>query len=46
VIILDVALAASVFDLVERRLRNIDVASLEQFGHLPVEECEQQGADV
>ncbi len=34
------------FDLVQRRLRDVDVAALDQLGHLAVEEGEQQGADV
>ena len=32
--------------LVERRLRDVDVAALHQHRHLPVEEGQQQGADV
>ena len=33
-------------DLVQRRLRDVDVAALDQLGHLAVEEGEQQRADV
>ena len=33
-------------DLVQRRLSDVDVAALDQLGHLAVEEGEQQGADV
>jgi hypothetical protein len=32
--------------LVERRLRDVDVAALDQLRHLPVEERQQQRADV
>jgi hypothetical protein len=35
-----------VLDLVQRRLGDVDVAALDQLGHLAVEEGEQQGADV
>jgi hypothetical protein len=35
-----------VLDLVQRRLRDVDVAALDQLGHLAVEEREQQRADV
>ena len=33
-------------DFVQGRLRNIDVASLDQFGHLTIEKGKQQGANV
>ena len=33
-------------DLVQRRLADIDVAALDQFGHLPVKEGQKQRADV
>ncbi|GAB1413385.1 hypothetical protein MASR1M97_21210 [Candidatus Desulfobacillus denitrificans] len=46
VVILDVTLALAVLDLVERRLGNVNMAALDQFGHLPVEKSQQQCADV
>ena len=45
-VVLQVALLASLLDLVERRLGDVDVAALDQLGHLAVEEREQQRADV
>ena len=45
-IILDVAFLLAVLDLVQRRLGNVDMSALDQLRHLPVEEGEQQGADV
>jgi hypothetical protein len=46
VAVLQVLLVLAVLDLVQRRLRDVDVAALHQFGHLAVEEGQQQGADV
>ena len=46
VVVLHVALVLAVLDLVQRRLRDVDVAALDQLGHLAVEEGQQQGADV
>ena len=46
VIVLEVALLPALLHLVERRLRDVDVAALDQLRHLPVEEREQQRADV
>ena len=46
VVVLEVDLFLALLGLVQRRLRDVDVAALDQFGHLPVEECEQQRADV
>src|SRR3954465_7475675 len=46
VIVLEVAFAATVFDLIERRLRDVDMAALHQLWHLPVEERQQQSADM
>jgi hypothetical protein len=46
VVVLDVHLVLAVLDLVERRLGDVDVAAFDEFGHLAVEEGEQQGADV
>ena len=34
------------FHLVERRLGDIDVTAFNEFGHLPVEERQQQRTDV
>src|SRR3546814_5435795 len=39
-------LGLALLDLVQRREADVDVAALDQFGHLPVEEGQQQGADV
>src|SRR5690606_10514301 len=33
-------------DLIEGRLRDVEVAALDELGHLPVEEGQQQGPDV
>jgi hypothetical protein len=46
VVVLDVGLALAVLDLVQRGLGDVDVAAFDQFRHLPVEEGQQQGADV
>jgi hypothetical protein len=46
VVVLQVTLVLAMLDLVQRRLRDVDVAALDQVGHLAVEEGEQQGADV
>ena len=45
-IVLDVLLEAALLDLVERRLRDVDVVALDQLRHVAEEEGEQQGADV
>jgi hypothetical protein len=39
VLVLEVALVLAALDLVERRLGDVDVAALDQLGHLPVEEA-------
>ena len=44
--VLQVLLVLAVLDLVQRRLRDVDVAALDQLGHLAVEERQQQRADV
>jgi hypothetical protein len=44
--VLEVLLFFSDLDLVQRRLGDVDVAALDQLGHLAVEEGQQQGADV
>src|SRR6266542_1950070 len=46
VIVLEVGVLASLANLVQRRLRDVDVATLNQLGHLPVEKRQQQRADV
>ena len=46
VLVLEVALLLAELCLVERRLRDVDVAALDQLAHLPIEEGEQQRADV
>ena len=45
-VVLDVLLEAALLDLVERRLRNVDVVALDQLRHVAEEEGEQQRADV
>ena len=45
-IVLDVGFLLALFHLVQRRLGNIDMAPLDEFRHLPVEEGEQQGANM
>jgi hypothetical protein len=45
-LVLDVLLEAALLDLVERRLRDVDVVALDQLGHVAEEEGEQQRADV
>ncbi len=45
-IVLDVLLEAALLDLVERRLRDVDVVALDQLRHVAEEEGEQQRADV
>ena len=40
-VILDVALLLAFLDLVERRLRDINVAALHQFAHLAIKESQQ-----
>src|ERR1700681_4183236 len=44
VVVLEVGLLLSVLDLVQRGLRDVDVAALDQLRHLTVEEREQQRA--
>jgi len=46
VVVVDVLLTLLALDLVERRLGDVDVAALDQTLHLPVEEREQERADV
>jgi hypothetical protein len=45
-IVLQITLGLAVLDLVERRLGDIHVAALDQFGHLAIEQRQQQGTDV
>ncbi|OIQ74854.1 hypothetical protein GALL_434870 [mine drainage metagenome] len=44
--VLEVLLVLAVLDLVERRLGDVDVAALDDLGHLAEEEGQQQSADV
>ena len=46
VVVLEVGLFPALLDLVEWRLRDVDVAALDELRHLPVEEREQERADV
>ena len=45
-LVFDVLLFFANLDFVQRRLRDINVPTLYQFGHLTIEESEQQGTDV
>ena len=45
-VVLDVLLELALLDAVERRLRDVDVAALDELRHVAEEEGEQQGADV
>ena len=45
-VVVDVFLALFAFDLVERRLRDVDAPGAHELGHLPVEKCQQQGPNV
>ena len=45
-LVLDVSLLFAPLYLVERRLRDIHVASTDEFRHLPIKKCQQQCADV
>ena len=45
-LVLEVGLRLALADLVERRLGDVEVALLDQLRHLPVEEGQQQRADV
>ncbi len=45
-LVLEVGLRLALAHFVERRLGDVEVALVHQLGHLPVEEGEQQGADV
>ena len=44
--VLDVLFFFAAFDLVKRRLGDVDIAVLKQFRHLPVEKRQKQRADV
>ena len=45
-LVLQVLLRLAARDLVERRLRDEEMAALDQLAHLPVEEGEEQRADM
>ena len=45
-VVLDVLLRLALLDRVQRRLRDEDVAALDQLLHVAEEERQQQGADV
>ena len=45
-VVLDVLLELALLDPVQRRLRDVDVAALDQLRHVAEEEREQQRADV
>src|SRR5689334_6800364 len=46
VIVLEINVFLALLCLVERRLRDVDVSALDELGHLPIEERQQQRADV
>ncbi len=46
VLVLQVLLGLAARDFVERRLRDVDIAAVDQFAHLAEEERQQQRADV
>ena len=46
VFVFEIALFLALFDLEQRRLGDVHMTSLDELGHLTVEEGEQQGADV
>ena len=46
VLILEIALGLAVLHFEQRRLRDINVAALDELGHLPIEKRQQQRADV
>src|SRR5581483_3069310 len=46
VLVLEIALFSSELRFIERRLRDVDVTALDELRHLPVEEGEQERADV
>ncbi|MPL85446.1 hypothetical protein SDC9_31414 [bioreactor metagenome] len=45
-LVLQIDLGLAARDFVERRLRDVEIAVLDQLGHLPEEEGQQQGADM
>ena len=45
-VVLQVQLVLALLDLVQRRQADVDVAALDQLRHLPIEERQQQRADV
>src|SRR5690606_16077201 len=45
-LVLEIDLRAAAADLVKRRLRDIEMPRLDQFGHLPEKEGQQQRADM
>ena len=45
-LILEIDLGFATHDFVERRLGDVEISAFDQFGHLAVEEREQQRADV
>src|SRR3546814_3573939 len=45
-VVLQIDLAASLRDLVERRLRDVEMAVLDDLGHLAIEEGQEQRADM
>ena len=46
VIVLEITLIPTVFDFVERWLRNVHMATLNQLGHLPIEKRQQERPNV
>src|SRR5882672_1659163 len=45
-LVLEIAFGFSMLHLEKRRLRDVDMTTLDQLGHLPVEKSKQKGANV
>ena len=45
-LVLEILLGFAARDFVERRLRDVEMAAVDQLAHLPVEEGQQQRADM
>ena len=45
-LVLEILLGLAARDFVERRLRDVEMAAVDQLAHLPVEERQQQRADM
>jgi hypothetical protein len=45
-LVFDVLLGLALLDFEQRRLGDVNVASLNEFDHLPIEERQQESSDV